>query len=1795
MGLFDNIRDAWRTAEDLVFDTEREKERRRAAESLARTNQQISQGQGFKYGVLANPQARQNFVANNQAPQFSYSTALKQAAHSALTDPSQYADSLINVGNFKGSGIIEDFLNSPMNTAQGIATVGSGHVKEGLGKIGTSLLEGPLGFVPLGRATEVGLKAAPAITSIAKAGLKQGAKEGAVFGGIYGAADAAEQNKSPLEIAKSTGIGTLLGGGGGAVLGGTTPLVLRGGKELFNLGLKGAEKGAEWTARQLDNFLEDEVRPTVIEHPEPPPPPPTNNNPTPPPQTAPEVVNRQGADSIAEVIRERQQPNNLGRSVVDELAARYGGTPNAINQNIDRFGLDLTNNMYARKSDSPLFNPETGTGIKDIDAVVTSELAKQNPNAPRVMSPEEMASLEATAPPPTVDEVARVQGITRPEAEQRIADLSTPDNAPNKLLQEASAEVNPAIPNKPTISQRVENVLNNPPANLRRMESNYDIENKDPLAALKQEALKYKSADEFVEAKTFEKGSTVPIGDQVSFEKTLSPQDLAIHQRLKDIQHKMAALDPKNGYKPYKISQEDKAFYSKYGPEAGKKHQAYFAKADKAHQQLTDLYNQAHAEAKTGQEASKYKIFQEIEEDWRKEDIARMNELELKIKNSVNTASGLPVESLKEYYSLLNKYGKKEAVTPPDQTHAGVKTPKATTDETPYFAAQRKNAEKQANEAVDNLISEVEARGHRVDDILRKMQEANRGLRQLTPEELESANLITNRMNQAREKYYASIGQPVPETNQPFYAPQAKKGTVKLPQTREEMYDLKYENPRLNKIDLDEMDYNKDPLVDYIMRAENRDLLRKSAIEKAAIKDKRVITPEQIERVAQKTNELFDKLAPENGSGKAVKNDTSGDFYNIGKDEGYKQGTNDYKPSILDQTPLNIFKKAGIYDRGIEQYHNAEGYATHFVEKMSKEKVSPSDIGKQLYRELRRIAPKSDRSSTSSIVGRTMIAIENRGIETSAEALPFIQNAMRQAAKADLIKYAKTTNITDKKLRAVFNETLNNIIARDAYGQSFGKNLDKFLSERLNVSLRGANILSAAFELGDFANIGSNYGAKFLAKAQKGALGLQFSKRYGLADTHYMSADIPEVSKMNQIFSNPNWNMPRKIYEAYRTVENKLLVFKYVEQHKTEVFLRASEAHYKAEGLTGKALVDRVMDDYYKTMLPRTILTANRLIGKLPNTLTQYLDWSIQATNRLGRTISGSNEAGRFANQSRVKRVARGTTTELVPKVVAAGIVGVPIMQILGMRDFTGATQGDFTGISDEDKTKLDTFMSYVSLSPILSLGTNAYFADRRNDIAARNKAQGKTYGITPRPEDTTKGVTKSTLETFVPFHSQIKKSADAISAYKKGYYENKQGRVQALADNKSELPLGVVFGKGMTPSFREYQDNPDLAQVLKGKAKPQDLLTKNQSVANVAQTFNLPSPRNYNRPLTDDYTTAFKDNPKNLRNEILTNGRDYNRKLDDLKRSDPTRYANYIQSLDGNHVNPEFWRQVMGGNASEGDLTVFKMMQSRKKQLYADMTKYGNNKDHKFDYDPIYNLNDEQARQVLQMKSTATGEDLALSNILYKEDWFKKYKDAETKFYNTRPASDKDFFQTARLKDWSKLNDQYSGLRGFGKDAGLINKYPLVVQQKAINDKYGYGSQQSKDWFKANADAYKAQKDQYDGAVLAVINKMRKIEGVGPMSAEAYAQATNIENTDDKKKKTYASSSGRGSKSSPRFSSSDSAIDDIIREVAGLQSKDFDKFRRPTLKTVSKPTTKKISPPKMNKKLTVKKTMRRA
>lgn len=112
----------------------------------------------------------------------------------------------------------------------------------------------------------------------------------------------------------------------------------------------------------------------------------------------------------------------------------------------------------------------------------------------------------------------------------------------------------------------------------------------DPLL---QEAKKYKSAEEFVDAKIFDKQNPLPTADQNGFLKTLSTEDKQIVERLKDIEFRRASLNRDTGYKPNKISNEDAAFYKENVGKYKKRFNDYISEANNIKSQLTDLYNKA--------------------------------------------------------------------------------------------------------------------------------------------------------------------------------------------------------------------------------------------------------------------------------------------------------------------------------------------------------------------------------------------------------------------------------------------------------------------------------------------------------------------------------------------------------------------------------------------------------------------------------------------------------------------------------------------------------------------------------------------------------------------------------------------------------------------------------------------------------------------------------------------------------------------------------------------------------------------------------------------------------------------------------------------------------------------------------------------------------------------------------------------------------------------------------------------------------------------------------------------------
>src|SRR3990167_7123128 len=146
----------------------------------------------------------------------------------------------VNVGSFWGSGLIEDFLNSPNKVGAGVSDIAAGRYKQGIGKVVTGLGEGPAGLIPVGRVAQVGLKGGSKLLPRVTASAKFGAKQGAGFSAAYGGGAAASQNADYGDILKSAVVGGGVGLVGGAALGGGLPVAGAGTKRFLTANQIGA-------------------------------------------------------------------------------------------------------------------------------------------------------------------------------------------------------------------------------------------------------------------------------------------------------------------------------------------------------------------------------------------------------------------------------------------------------------------------------------------------------------------------------------------------------------------------------------------------------------------------------------------------------------------------------------------------------------------------------------------------------------------------------------------------------------------------------------------------------------------------------------------------------------------------------------------------------------------------------------------------------------------------------------------------------------------------------------------------------------------------------------------------------------------------------------------------------------------------------------------------------------------------------------------------------------------------------------------------------------------------------------------------------------------------------------------------------------------------------------------------------------------------------------------------------------------------------------------------------------------
>lgn len=158
---------------------------------------------------------------------------------------------------------------------------------------------------------------------------------------------------------------------------------------------------------------------------------------------------------------------------------------------------------------------------------------------------------------------------------------------------------------------------------------------------------------------------------------------------------------------------------------------------------------------------------------------------------------------------------------------------------------------------------------------------------------------------------------------------------------------------------------------------------------------------------------------------------------------------------------------------------------------------------------------------------------------------------------------------------------------------------------------------------------------------------------------------------------------------------------------------------------------------------------------------------------------------------------------------------------------------------------------------------------------------------------------------------------------------------------------------------------------------------------------------------------------------------------------------------------------------------------------------------------DPLYTLPPDEANQVIALKSMYTGDDTKFQQLLYKQPWFKAYKDAERAYWANRP--EQETFEgapktNARPEQWYALSDQLND-----PDTGVESRFPLVQRYNAEIEKFAdYDSQErknfTKNWYNTYGDTYEAQSAAHKAAQLDIVNKMREIEGAPPLTPEIWA-----------------------------------------------------------------------------------------
>lgn len=916
---------------------------------------------------------------------------------------------------------------------------------------------------------------------------------------------------------------------------------------------------------------------------------------------------------------------------------------------------------------------------------------------------------------------------------------------------------------------------------------------------------------------------------------------------------------------------------------------------------------------------------------------------------------------------------------------------------------------------------------------------------------------------------------------------------------------------------LDEIDYSPNVLAQYVTRYADTKLLNNERIARAIQKNNPDVDEKTVVKATKQVTDLQDKINTLKtkinlgglgkkttvSTGKAI--DSAAELSKVGKTLGREQikissaGKGFTNGERINSVDIDGKPLGDVI--GLNQYRDAGSYAGTQLRAADGDREA---LVGQVFDRL-----KNDYNLPDEEISRLVEGINRVKADVPDEVLHArVASTYSTAAKQQMMEQLQNIDITNPKLRKDVSDLTNQILREGSIEQELSSKIVSKTLQTTNALFRKLNVSSALNELSDLTSFNTVFG-KDMAY---GMARPDYSKirAYNLGEIDpAIEPYIRQVSEGADV---------KSVVKALKATNEATNLYRFVEHYKAASFLTAAERHYTKKGLSGDALTKQILDDYRQMALPQDAFTKT-FLNDYP-LYTQYMSWGARNLQKEYRLATGKVSTGVMSDKSQAARIARNAYANIPAKtafwLASNGLKGTGIMTAFGLTDFTGLTSQDYSGIQEEDKSLYDRTTQFTNTSTVFSLLNTVVQAYEKEQL--KQKYKDEDYNPYEHAN-----LGDSLVNTFTP--QVLKNATGANDMMNKGYSENAAGRVQYEApDDPYNIVKAYLFGKGQTDNAREYSGRQDVITRMNNGKDPIS------AVADMAKEQLGLQDTQYNRPLTEDYSKEFKARQNEARTALLQGGRQYNKYLDNLQKNSPEDYNRYIASMDGNHVQPEYWREIAG---SKDDLNTFKMIANRKKQLQKDLgTKY----------DPTYDLPDDQARSILKLKSSPTGDDIALRNALNKEKWYQDYKKAVSKYYDGKQdAGGSEFKETQRVKEWNALDDQLNSFYYKKGDPApaWAKQYPLLYQQKNLE----FGSPESDAFFKGNYDGWAAEKAAYQKSQLAIINKMRKIEGYPPMSEEQYEQANAYADTDEDgksgKRKGYVRTRGGRSGYSRNSSSS--------------------------------------------------------